>query len=98
MSDTTLTSFPGINQRLHCIVNGEPIPNITWYDPNGRQMLSNITSYLWGSEILINVKDSTDFGKYKCRVANQLGFSEHNISIVQLGMRMRLYFPHISNK
>jgi hypothetical protein len=85
LSDETVSFLTGISKRLRCVVRGIPSPVITWYKPDGQEIISNITTFSSFSEMLLHIEEPRAFGKYKCRATNSLGYSEHTIDVVKSG-------------
>lgn len=55
--------------ELQCVSDGDPTPTVTWYSPNGTELVT-ITG---DSTIFIVVDGPSDFGDYRCKAYNGFG-------------------------
>ena len=56
--------------ELNCVSDGDPTPNVTWYTPDGSEIIT-ITNM--ESTIVVDLENEEDFGGYKCKADNGLG-------------------------
>jgi len=67
------------------MVSGFPYPDVTWYKPSGEPIRDNITYFPGVSEVFLTINDAKDYGKYKCRAENMIGYSERNLTVEPFG-------------
>jgi hypothetical protein len=83
-SSTTVASFNGKNIRLQCKAIGQPVPIITWYNPQGLNITEGINSNHGSSLITIKTTSDSDYGLYKCKATNNIGSDKHFINVARL--------------
>ncbi|XP_022796418.1 protein amalgam-like, partial [Stylophora pistillata] len=66
---SSLTSWIGQTVTLKCQSDGVPTPTLAWYKPDGNEIF-RVTNK--ESTIQVLLKDSGDFGDYKCAASNGL--------------------------
>ena len=85
---------------LTCETVGHPEQNIIWYTEDGKEILTNNrttvqTVTLGSGELNGTAKNSVlsisdivpgDYGNYKCNASNEVGWSEHTITLSGRGM------------
>ncbi|XP_078378137.1 uncharacterized protein LOC144661308 isoform X1 [Oculina patagonica] len=81
--NTSLASIQlGEKVELKCVSDGDPIPTVTWYSPNGTE-LTTITGK--DSTIFVDINTEDDFGDYRCKADNGLGPPvEKIVSVAQI--------------
>ena len=63
--------------------DGDPIPTVTWYSPDGT-LLDTITGK--DSTIFVDIESEADFGDYRCTADNGLGVPvEKVVSVNPIG-------------
>lgn len=76
-------AFIGGQVNISCDAMGEPPPSFTWLHDGeaitGRNYRLLYADY--GSTLQIQVQNNSDFGDYKCKVANPLGMIEKIIKL-----------------
>ena len=72
INTSVLASVGQIGEKveLKCISDGDPIPTVTWYDPDGIELIT-ITGK--DSTIFVDIKSEEDYGDYRCKADNGLG-------------------------
>jgi len=75
----------GARVTLRCTVSGSPYPNVTWYKPNGQPVRYNVMSFPGMSEVSFTIENAQDYGKYKYRMENIIGYFERNITVLPYG-------------
>ncbi|XP_020632435.1 coadhesin-like isoform X1 [Orbicella faveolata] len=79
--NTSLASSQiGGKVELQCVSDGDPIPTVTWYSPNGTE-LTTITGT--DSTIFVDINSEDDFGDYRCTADNGLGLPVEKIVSVE---------------
>ncbi|KAH8298219.1 hypothetical protein KR018_011140, partial [Drosophila ironensis] len=76
-------AYVGGAVNLSCDAMGEPPPSFTWLH-NGKGILGHnhrIFVADYGATLQLQIKNSTQFGDYKCKVANPLGMLERVIKL-----------------
>lgn len=86
--NTSLASSQiGGKVELQCVSDGDPIPTVTWYSPNGTE-LTTITGT--DSTIFVDINSEDDFGDYRCTADNGLGLPvEKTVSVEPVGKHAR---------
>lgn len=82
--NTSLASSQiGGKVELQCVSDGDPIPTVTWYSPNGTELVT-ITGI--DSTIFVDINSADDFGDYRCTAYNGLGRAvEKVVSVEPIG-------------
>lgn len=82
--NTSLASSQiGGKVELQCVSDGDPIPTVTWYSPNGTELVT-ITGT--DSTIFVDINSADDFGDYRCTAYNGLGRAvEKVVSVEPIG-------------
>ena len=98
--DKQVSVDEGKDAFLVCITIGNPEQSITWYTEDGDEIVDGdrktISEVILGSgEVNGTTKQSTlgivgvlpleDYGDYRCKASNIVGFSEHIIALSGLG-------------
>ena len=60
----------GEKVELKCVSDGDPIPTVTWYRPDGSELIT-ITAI--DNTVFVDMTSEEDFGDYKCIADNGLG-------------------------
>merc|ERR1719376_310284 len=68
-----LTALDGKDATIHCVAEGAPAPNVTWYFNDGELSFSGRIQLLEDGSLLIAKVRSTDRGKYTCVRSNEAG-------------------------
>ena len=85
----------GERVQLKCVSDGDPIPTVTWYSPNGTELIT-ITGK--DSTIFVHMESEDDFGDYRCKAYNGLGFPvEKIISVNPIGKLYQVFLPEKKN-
>lgn len=86
--NTSLASTQiGSKVELQCVSEGDPIPTVTWYSPNGTEL---ITLTGKDSTIFVDIDSEDDFGDYRCTAYNGLGLPvEKIVSVEPIGKYIR---------
>ena len=83
-SDTCHETQQGKNITLHCIAQALPISTITWYFPNGTQVMSHVNNVRESEDTFLGVKLHSEFtilvedfdeypGEFTCNASNSVG-------------------------
>lgn len=79
--NTSLASSQiGSKVELQCVSDGDPIPTVTWYSPNGTELIT-ITGK--DSTIFVDIDSEDDFGDYRCKAYNGFGLPVEKIVSVE---------------
>ncbi|XP_031572397.1 neurotrimin-like [Actinia tenebrosa] len=79
VAPSTLLNAPSWNNHLvilHCLAFGNPSPVISWKNPNGYNIQYGVSSTKDGSLLTLITREDDDYGEYKCRATNSLGYAE----------------------
>ena len=60
----------GEKVELKCVSDGDPTPNVTWYAPDGSELVTITTI---DNTIFLDMDSVEDFGEYRCKADNGLG-------------------------
>ncbi|XP_064470645.1 hemicentin-1-like [Ornithodoros turicata] len=75
---------PGSTATMICEAEGSPVPMIQWFqdgDGIAEDDEHEIIGDIGSSTLKVKVTDKNQFGEYTCRVSNDLGASEHVITL-----------------
>ena len=56
--------------ELTCVSDGDPTPNVTWYRPDGSELVTNTA---FDNVVFVDINNNDDFGEYRCKADNGLG-------------------------
>ena len=76
-SPTTTKSWIGQTVTLKCVSDGVPTPTVTWYKPDGSELIPRRAKE---NTFNVNMAGDGDFGDYKCVADN--GFKPADIATV----------------
>lgn len=75
--NTSLASTQvGEKVELKCVSDGDPIPSVSWYKPDGTE-ITTITGT--DNTIFVDIESEADFGDYRCRAYNGFGLPVEKI-------------------
>ncbi|EDV57401.2 neural cell adhesion molecule 2 [Drosophila erecta] len=76
-------AYVGGAVNLSCDAMGEPPPSFTWLHNNKRIMGFNHRIFVadYGATLQLQMRNTSQFGDYKCKVANPLGMLERVIKL-----------------
>ncbi|ALC38009.1 CG33543 [Drosophila busckii] len=76
-------SYMGGSVNLSCDAMGEPPPSFTWLHNNKGIMGFNHRIFMadYGATLQLDIRNASQFGDYKCKVANPLGTLERVIKL-----------------
>ena len=60
----------GQKVELRCLSDGDPIPTVTWYKPDGSELVTNTA---FDNTVFVDITSNDDFGEYRCLADNGLG-------------------------
>ena len=60
----------GAKVELTCLSDGDPTPSVTWYRPDGSEL---VTSTAFNNTVFVDINSNDDFGGYRCKADNGLG-------------------------
>lgn len=92
ITSSVAKSWIGQTVKLKCLVDGGPIPTVTWIKPNRRQLNSVISRE---NTVNVTMTNDEDFGLYTCNADNGFGPSANQtIQVQQISKRTmkRLFF------
>ena len=68
---------------LQCVARGVPTASFQWFKPGGGEITTSINPFTGGSRVTVTTSASGDYGQYKCRAKNSVGFRDHIIIVNQ---------------
>ena len=82
-SNITVGSWNNNDLTLQCVARGVPTASFRWFKPGGGEITTNVNPFKGGSRVTVTTSALGDYGRYKCRVNNSLGFTDHTITVNQ---------------
>lgn len=81
MHINTSSAIAPIGQKvaLKCVSDGDPIPTVTWYKPDGSE-LTTITAI--DNTVYVDIESDNDYGEYRCKAYNGFGPPVERVVIV----------------
>ena len=82
-SNITVGSWDNKDLTLQCVARGVPTASFRWFKPGGEEITTNVNPFEGSSRVTVTTNAPGDYGQYKCRANNSLGFTDHIITVNQ---------------
>ena len=82
-SNITVGSWDNNDLTLQCVARGVPTASFRWFKPGGGEITTNVNPFKGGSRVTVTTSTPGDYGQYKCRTNNSLGFTSQIITVNQ---------------
>ncbi|XP_030047715.1 sialic acid-binding Ig-like lectin 15 isoform X2 [Microcaecilia unicolor] len=77
----TLQGNVSVGRSLECVVEGLPLPNITWDRPENEEMPTSVETELAEQNLILSNLSVSQNGTYTCRAQNEFGCDEKSLNV-----------------
>ncbi|XP_030047717.1 sialic acid-binding Ig-like lectin 15 isoform X2 [Microcaecilia unicolor] len=77
----TLQGNVSVGRSLECVVEGLPLPNITWDRPENEEMPTSVETELAEQNLILSNLSVSQNGTYTCRAQNEFGRDEKSLNV-----------------